>query len=99
VNLLLGTQVLVWYDSAPELIFIPAMSAIQDRGNKLFFSTISIWELAIKLSIRKLTQIESLPRIHHDPFDRMLIAQALVEGATLVTADATLNGYPVPTLW
>lgn len=37
--------------------------------------------------------IEHLPPIHKDPFDRMLIAQAAVEGATLITADATVAKY------
>ena len=41
----------------------------------------------------------SLPSIHRDPFDRLLVAQAIVEGMTLVTADAHLAGYPVPILW
>ncbi|KAB0267860.1 type II toxin-antitoxin system VapC family toxin [Microvirga brassicacearum] len=40
--------------------------------------------------------IESLPPIHKDPFDRMLIAQATVEGIALVTADAIVATYPGP---
>ena len=39
-----------------------------------------------------------LPRIHADPFDRMLIAQALVENLTLVSSDATVRRYAVPIL-
>ena len=35
----------------------------------------------------------SLPRIHRDPFDRMLVAQAIDETASLVTADQVLSGY------
>ncbi len=38
--------------------------------------------------------IESLPIIHKDPFDRMLIAQAQVEGITLLTSDPTMTKYP-----
>jgi PIN domain nuclease of toxin-antitoxin system len=40
--------------------------------------------------------VESLPAIHKDPFDRLLIAQAMVEGITLLTADATIARYPGP---
>ena len=40
--------------------------------------------------------IESLPPIHKDPFDRILIAQATVEGFTLLTADALVAKYPGP---
>ncbi len=40
-----------------------------------------------------------LPSHHRDPFDRMLIAQARVEGLTLVTHDRGLAAYDVPILW
>ena len=38
--------------------------------------------------------LDTLPAIHKDPFDRILIAQAQVEGITLVTADAVVAKYP-----
>jgi PIN domain nuclease of toxin-antitoxin system len=40
--------------------------------------------------------IESLPLLHKDPFDRILIAQAIVEGITLLTADPLIAQYPGP---
>lgn len=40
--------------------------------------------------------VASLPPIHRDPFDRLLLAQALCEGVTLVTADAQLARYDGP---
>lgn len=40
--------------------------------------------------------VQHLPPIHKDPFDRMLIAQAMVEGMTLLTADKTIARYPGP---
>lgn len=40
--------------------------------------------------------IDSLPDLHRDPFDRLLLAQALTEGITLVTSDAQLAKYPGP---
>ena len=40
--------------------------------------------------------IEGLPSIHKDPFDRMLVAQSMVEGITLLTADAYVAQYPGP---
>ncbi len=42
--------------------------------------------------------IESLPTIHKDPFDRILVAQATVEGITLLTADVLVAQYPGPIL-
>ena len=41
-------------------------------------------------------EISKLPDIHRDPVDRMLIAHALVEAMTLLTADANIRRYPVP---
>src|SRR5271157_1031894 len=40
--------------------------------------------------------IESLPPIHNDPFDRVLVAQATVEGITLLTVDPVVAQYPGP---
>jgi PIN domain nuclease of toxin-antitoxin system len=40
--------------------------------------------------------IESLPPIHKDPFDRLLVAQATVEGITLLTMDSAVAEYPGP---
>ena len=40
--------------------------------------------------------IDALPPIHKDPFDRLLIAQATVEGITLLTVDKILSRYPGP---
>ena len=37
-----------------------------------------------------------LPQIHKDPFDRILLAQALVEGVLLLTSDAIVASYPGP---
>jgi PIN domain nuclease of toxin-antitoxin system len=43
--------------------------------------------------------LDRMPPIHKDPFDRLLIAQAMAEGWVLVTSDATFRKYPTPTLW
>ena len=87
------------------------------------FSTISIWEIAIKgarhrsfgvdpselraaFLARGWTElpftgehavaVRDLPPIHADPFDRALLAQAIVDGVELVTADKALAGYGAP---
>ena len=41
-------------------------------------------------------EVDNLPPIHKDPFDRILIAQAIVEGITLLTADPVVAHYPGP---
>jgi PIN domain nuclease of toxin-antitoxin system len=51
-------------------------------------------ELAIES--RHAVLVDSLPLIHKDPFDRILIAQAMAEGITLLTADPVIAKYPGP---
>jgi len=43
--------------------------------------------------------VAKLPDLHRDPFDRMLVAQALVEGLVLLTPDDAIREYPVRALW
>jgi PIN domain nuclease of toxin-antitoxin system len=43
--------------------------------------------------------VAKLPDLHRDPFDRMLVAQALVGGLVLLTPDRPIRQYPVRTLW
>ncbi len=40
-----------------------------------------------------------LPLIHRDPFDRMLVAQAQIEGIPILTADPAISRYDVETIW
>lgn len=44
-------------------------------------------------------RLAALPSLHRDPFDRMLICQALDEGMTLVTPDERVRAYPIATVW
>jgi len=46
-----------------------------------------------------LEQIKSLPEIHGDPFDRLIIAQAEIGKMTIITRDRIIPRYPVPTIW
>lgn len=48
---------------------------------------------------RHVDALPDLPGIHGDPFDRMLIAQALVEDLDLVTGDDRIRSYPIRTVW
>lgn len=49
----------------------------------------------LPIALRHTKAVESLPHHHGDPFDRMLIAQAQVEGLTLVTSGREIRRYPV----
>lgn len=44
-------------------------------------------------------QLVRLPRLHRDPFDRMLVCQAIVHGLVIVSADRLITQYPVRTTW
>ena len=44
-------------------------------------------------------QVALLPDLHNDPFDRLLIAQAMLENLVLLSIDPVLKGYPVTILW
>lgn len=55
-----------------------------------------LWLPIEALHCRKIIE---LPPVHGDPFDRILVAQALCENMILLTADANLRQYPISTLW
>jgi PIN domain nuclease of toxin-antitoxin system len=44
-------------------------------------------------------QLSKLPDLHKDPFDRILVCQALVHGLVLLTPDEMIRQYPVRTIW
>jgi PIN domain nuclease of toxin-antitoxin system len=52
----------------------------------------------LPISLGQIRGIRSLPSHHRDPFDRMLIAQAIEEGLTIVTRDRIFQAYGVPVL-
>ena len=53
----------------------------------------------LPITLRHAERAGALPPHHADPFDRMLIAQALTEDATLVTHDRRFGSYDVPIVW
>lgn len=125
-RLLLDTRLLLWAALFPERLPEKAGRLMNDATNMLYFSTVSIWEISIKLSrprkdlaidvqewragmldngyqelgINSLhaMDVRNLPDLHKDPFDRLLLAQAMRENLTLVTADELLASYPGPIL-
>jgi PIN domain nuclease of toxin-antitoxin system len=53
----------------------------------------------LPFTLRHAEELEHLPFHHKDPFDRILVAQARVEGATIVTHDRAFESYGVPVIW
>lgn len=118
---LFDTHVLLWLAEDRLKQDSPAREIVESASNELFFSALSIWEIAIKSSLgrddfqvdaaafrRELFDngyqelpingmhafmVQGLPPFHKDPFDRLLIAQARVEGMTLVSADEQVIRY------
>ena len=68
-----------------------------DGGVENFFSKIEEngFEL-LPIKEEHLRQVEILPLLHRDPFDRLLIASAVSEGMNLITADTNIHKYNVP---
>jgi PIN domain nuclease of toxin-antitoxin system len=128
MRLLLDTHALLWFVWNHPKLSATARSLISDPKNTLLLSAASIWEVAIKVSIGKLTLADpydvfmnqainttgltllpievrhaalmtSLPFHHNDPFDRMILAQALAEKLSLLSADALFDTYGVSRLW
>jgi len=54
---------------------------------------------SLPLTDSAVLRLQSLPMLHRDPFDRMLICQAIDESAVLLTPDAQVRAYPVSTQW
>lgn len=52
--------------------------------------------IPLAVSVDHLAAVETMPRYHGDPFDHLLLAQAMVEGAALMTLDIHLGQYGVP---
>ncbi|HTR23013.1 MAG TPA: type II toxin-antitoxin system VapC family toxin [Terriglobales bacterium] len=55
--------------------------------------------LPLQVTYTHASAVCDLPRLHGDPFDRLLVAQARCEGLSLITSDRTLGKYPVEILW
>lgn len=102
----------ILYSKRDELFLSAATSweiAIKVSNGKLTLPTsaaefVSDWMINLAMRPLDITHrhaltVGELPTIHHDPFDRVLIAQAQVEGLTLLTADPVFEAYGARFLW
>jgi PIN domain nuclease of toxin-antitoxin system len=53
----------------------------------------------LPIELKHTAVLTTLPFHHRDPFDRLIIAQAMVEGIAVVSGDAAFDAYPVTRLW
>lgn len=91
-NLVFVSAVVIWEIRIKQVLGklkIPsAFRAILDQQS---FNWLSI-------TVEHAHALENLPAHHRDPFDRMLVAQASIEGFTLVTHDAIFRKYKIPVM-
>ncbi len=88
-------------DTANDLYFSPAnIWEIELKKSKLALDSQVFYQSLVmnsyqelKITTRHVLQLSKLPSLHADPFDRILLAQALCERITLLTSDATLKQY------
>lgn len=128
MRLLLDTHTLLWWVADDRRLSARARAAIGDRKAECLFSLASCWEMAIKISLGKLTlaapverflpeqlainqvtlhpiefahtaRVARLPFHHRDPFDRLMVAQALHDDLTVVSADRVFRRYGVKRIW
>jgi PIN domain nuclease of toxin-antitoxin system len=128
VRLLLDTHTFLWFLADDPQLSPTARSLIEDGTNEILLSMASLWEIAIKVSLGKLTlggafatfipdqltlnafgllpielahvtAVAALPFHHRDPFDRLLVAQALVEPLPIISRDPALDAYGVTRKW
>lgn len=127
MKLLLDTHALIWFQSGDRRLSKAARRAIEAGDAELLISAATVWEMAIKASLGRLTLpgpvdtylaekvgqgyrmlaiswthaagVEDLPWHHRDPFDRLLIAQALSERCPVVTRDRAFRRYGVEVIW
>ncbi len=122
MRLLLDTHVILWWLSADRRLGHKSRQFIDSEAD-VTVSTVSVWEISIKLALGKLdvegdvfdrversrfpllpvlfahaVAVGRLPHHHRDPFDRMLVAQAQIEGLTIMTSDQRIQMYAVPVL-
>jgi PIN domain nuclease of toxin-antitoxin system len=121
MRLLVDTHLLLWAAARSRRLPRTARDLLEHASNQVFYSATSLWEIAIKLALRRegfavdiealrpafarmgfeelavtglhAERLVTLPSIHRDPFDRMLVAQSLAESLRLLTNDAVLARY------
>lgn len=125
---LIDTHTLLWIVTDDVQLSKKARRIFLDEQNEIFISITSLWEIAIKVSLKRLNLnqtlnefyirhvvgnkirlldlkvehlevLETLSFHHRDPFDRLIISQAIVEKIPLLSNDKVLSKYPIKRIW
>ena len=106
-TILIDTHIFLWLQTSPERVS-PGLDLLEDENTTVLLSAVSSWEIAVKWRIGKLPlpvlhshalAVASLPSHHRDPFDRLLVAQAMTEGLPLMTGDPVMRAYDAELIW
>lgn len=125
---LLDTHTLLWIVNDDPQLGNEVKNIFLNNENDIFASMASVWEMAIKISLKKLEipgtlsdfvkehirgnkidilsielnhlyQLENLTYYHRDPFDRLIISQAIVENIPILSSDKVFDDYPIQRIW
>jgi PIN domain nuclease of toxin-antitoxin system len=94
----LSNEILVSAASAWEISIKRALGKLEAPAN-LAEAIQDAGFLPRNIHFADCAQLGQLPEHHRDPFDRMLVSQALVDGVPIVTCDAQIRLYGVQTIW
>ena len=127
MKIIIDTHTFLWFiNERPELS--ATIKTLIESDTDVLLSVVSLWEIAVKVSIGKmtlpdvferfipeqlmindieilpialphLTLISALPFHHRDPFDRLLIAQSIVEDLPIASIDKFFDAYGVNRIW
>jgi len=127
MRLLLDTHAFIWFVENDSNLTITSKNIIQEESNTIILSIVSLWEITIKTSLKKLEisrdikeiielipengfeilpitpphliELSRLPFFHRDPFDRLLVAQAISENVHFISKDEVLDKYGIERIW
>ena len=126
MKLLLDTCTFLWLITDDHALSNKARDLFTDPGNEAYLSTVSLWEILVKVDLGKLSlpqaperflpeqrerhgvatlpleehavfYLPRLPAFHRDPFDRMLMCQAIHHELTVLTPDPLITQYAMKT--
>lgn len=128
MKFLADTHAFLWFVTDSPRLSVKTKALLESPDSERWLSIVSLWEIAIKTSLGKLSlakpfeqfipeqlarngfqvlgltvehaaKVAALPLHHRDPFDRMLVAQCLVENLPLLSSDEPLDAYGIQRLW
>jgi PIN domain nuclease of toxin-antitoxin system len=127
MKILLDTHSFIWFVEDDPRLAVRIKQIIEKPSNEIYLSIASLWEMAIKMQLKKLNLNKSIDEIidlailngfellpiltehiiklttldfhHRDPFDRIILAQGLVENHEIISGDEIFDSYGNKRIW